>query len=236
MKKLAVTLCLTAMATAAFAQGTVNFINSSTTFVRTNAIASPSQGGTAGNTAAGLGGFVYGVFTAPSTVSSLSGSLQELLSPTWTFTGLYGTNIAASSGGRLSGGSNIGTQQGWAPGSTNSFAVVGWSVNLGGLNWGAVSNLLSGATLSGGAWSGGGFTGASITGNAFLGASSVGFGAAGGGTAGLPAFSLFGAAPTASGTPITSGFDLFVVAVPEPTSFALLGLGTAAMVIFRRRK
>ena len=211
-------------------QGTVNFINSSSTFVRTNAT---GIGGTAGNTAATLGGFVYGVFTAPSSVTSVDASLQALLTPTWTFTGLYGTNIAASSGGRISGGSNVPTTQGWAPGTTNSFIVVGWSANVAGLNWGAVSNLLPGAQLTGGIWSGPNFASGGLSG--FLGASGVSFGAAGGGPSGLPAFSLFGTAATASGTPV-GGFDLFpITAGPEPGSASLLIFGFLFALSLRKR-
>jgi len=241
MKKLAATLCLSALATAVFAQGTVNFVNSATTFIRTNAVASASAGGTAGNTSGGTGTggtWVYGVFTAASTVTSLSPSLQELLSGSWTFTGLYGTNTTLTTGGRVNGGNGVATTTGWDAGVTNSFAIVGWSSNVGGQNWNAVRSQLQGATFSGGAWNNwdSAHSNPALSGNAFFGASAVSFGAAGGGTGGLGAFSLFGTGPNGQGNPLTSGFDLFIVNVPEPTSFALLGLGTAAMLIFRRRK
>src|SRR2546430_14800775 len=120
MKRLAVTLCLSAVAVGAFAQGTVNFVNTSTTLFRTN---STGIGGTAGSTANVGGQFYYAVFTAPSTVTSANAS--DLLTSTWTFDGIYGTNIAAA--GRLSGGNGVATAQGWAPGATNSFLVAGWS-------------------------------------------------------------------------------------------------------------
>ncbi|TAL01254.1 MAG: PEP-CTERM sorting domain-containing protein, partial [Verrucomicrobia bacterium] len=35
--------------------------------------------------------------------------------------------------------------------------------------------------------------------------------------------------------PLTAGFSMYT-AVPEPTSFALAGMGAAALLIFRRRK
>ncbi|HEV2392996.1 MAG TPA: PEP-CTERM sorting domain-containing protein [Verrucomicrobiae bacterium] len=223
MKKLAALLSLSALATGAFAQGTIGFINSSTTLITTNATAA---GGTAGNTATVAGGFYYGVFTAPSTVTSLTPA--DLLGTTWTFTGSYATNIPA--GGRLSGGSTAVTSTGWPAGQTNSFVVVGWSSNLG-HDWATIAAELNGSTLNNGAWAGGHWT---RTG--FFGLSGVGFGEAGGGPNSLPPFALFGSGPTAAGTPLTAGFPLYITAVPEPATFALAGLGAAALLIFRRRK
>jgi len=228
MKRLALTLCLSAFAVGAFAQGTINFLNGTTTFVRTNA---SGAGGNANNTSILPNGFYFAVFTAPSTVTSATA--LDLLSASWTFNGIYGTNTIATTGGRFSGGGNVATTTGWAPGNTNSFMVAGWSANLG-HDWAEIRNQLTGATFSGGVWSGPNWQ---QNANEFFGVSGVGFGAAGGGASGLPAFSLFGSTATAQGTPISSGFDLFTVsAVPEPSTFALAGLGAAALVIFRRRK
>jgi len=60
----------------------------------------------------------------------------------------------------------------------------------------------------------------------------------GGANVGLSAF--FNLTPTASPTPapVTLGLQSFTVAgvVPEPSTFALAGLGAAALLLFRRRK
>src|SRR6267378_3312780 len=118
MKRLALTMCLSSFAVGAFAQGTVGFVNTSTTQFRANA------DGSGTNTSPAPLGFYFGVFTAPSTVTSATA--LDLLSSTWTFTGLYGTNTAATAGGRMSGGNGAATSTGWNPGETNSFAILGW--------------------------------------------------------------------------------------------------------------
>jgi len=225
MKKLAATLCLSALAVGAFAQGTVNFLNGATTLTRTNGAA---LGFGTGNTAPGAN-YYYAVFTASSTITSATAF--DLLGASWTMTGLYGSNTVATSGGRFTGGGNVATTTGWQPGATNSYLVAGWSADLG-HDWSVIAAQLQGSTFSGGAYRGSAW---SKTGG-YFGISGIGFGAAGGGASGLPAFSLFGPSATLQGTPISSGFDLFTTQVPEPTTIALAGLGAAAFVIFRRRK
>ena len=239
MKKLFALLYASIVATSAFAQGTISVVNGTYAFARTNAI---GFGETAGNTAPVLGGFYYAVFTAASTVTSIDSSLQNLLNGTWTFTGVYATNTGVATGGRLNGGAGVTTLQGWTPGQTNSYLVLGWSGNLAKFDVNTILNDLRGSQLHGGFWDGG-FFGATNIDNAFVGASAIGFGEAGGGTTGLPALGLFGGANTAEGNPIganpnPSPFDLFVVCgpCPEPNAFALVGVGAAAVLFLRRRK
>jgi hypothetical protein len=215
---------------ASFGQGTVSFVNTFTTLVRTNALA--IAGGTAGNTAPGSpGSFYYALLTTSSTVTSVSASGQELLTPAWTFTGLYATNYFTTSGGRLSIGQNVPTLTGWPSFVTNSFVVVGWSTNLG-THWETVSTELVGANLSNGKWTGGAFNVLDSS-LAFLGISVVGNGVGGGGTAFLPPTVIFGPARQDS-NPIGGSTDLFVVLVPEPSTTALAAL--AGVLLFIRRR
>jgi hypothetical protein len=213
MKKLLIATTLAMVSLGAFAQGTIGFLNSSTTLARTNSSAGN------GPAASAAGGFYYGVFTTPyNGVGPLPGApLPTDLGTSWVFTGSYATNIPAV--GRLSGGNNVPTATGWAAGETRAYVVAGWSSNLG-HDWNLIQNQIT--------------TGAWANGNGFFGYSSIGFGIAGGGPLALPFFSLFGSGPTASGTPITAPFNMNVV--PEPATFALAGLGAAALLVMRRRR
>jgi hypothetical protein len=114
-----------------------------------------------------------------------------------------------------SGGANQAVA-GWAAGQTRAFYVAGWSANLG--------------KTYDPAWMSPTYAGPS----GFFGMSPIApRGVAGGfdGTATLPSLNLFGGAQG-----IAAGFNMTVIPIPEPTSFALAGLGAAAMLIFRRRK
>jgi len=227
-KKPATMFALNVLATSLLAQGTVNFLNSPATLIRTNALAS---GGTIGPTATNLGGFYYGVFTAPSTVTSLSPS--DLLTPTWTFTGLYGSNRPTSTGGRLVGGGfGVTVPTGWAEFETRSFVVAGWSANVALPDWTAVQVQLTGTSFNNGIWSGPNWSPSSAGG--FFGVSAVGVGTAypGVGYFDLPIFTLFGTTQVLEGTPIP-GFDLFVVNAPEPSTWTLAAFGIVALLASR---
>jgi hypothetical protein len=207
----------------ALGQGSVNAANGTTTLFRTNATL---WGGTAGAALSATGPWYYEVLTAPSTVTSVDPSLQQLLSAPWSDTGLMASNTGLP--GRMNAGS--GNVNFWPAGQTNSFIIVGWSASEGS-SWSTVAARLQGAVFVGGGWSGGGFQ------PGFLGATTVGFRQAGGvTTAGtIPTALLFGAGADAQGQPITTPTDLWFIA-PEPSSITLVGLGLAALTRFRRRR
>jgi len=235
MKKLIIqAICAVAMTGAAFGQGAINWTGPSFSFVtaQTNsAVYSPLfgggavlTGGTQGNTvgaAVGPNSFYYELLvgsvysgvtqSAPATPAGLS---------SWVDSGLQATN--GSVAGRLSVISpNAGmTVNALSSSVTNNIMLVGWSANLGS-TWSAALAKLQGT----GTWSG----------TAFFGESTVGY-IEGAVVPTSNGANIFGNAPTANGLPISSLLtQLDVVPAPEPTTMALVGLGGAAMLAFRRK-
>ncbi len=230
MKKLILTLGLSVVASAAFAQGTVLPNNTSPTVFHTNSVA--TGGASASTPGSAIQVYYYEVLTAPSTTTSVDASLQQLLTSTWSDTGILAQNSGLA--GRMGGLNNTNANGGatanfWPAGAQQAFIVVGWSSSEG-TSWGQVAGRLANATLNSGAWSGGG-----LVGGGFLGATTIGEAFSAPPTSAEP--QLFGAGSTAQVSPVTTPTELFVVAsVPEPSTFALAGLGAAAMLIFLRRK
>jgi hypothetical protein len=185
--------------------------------------------GTAGNTSPSLNGFYYGLFIAPSTVTSLLP--LDLLSPVWTFTDLYATNTAITTGGRLADGLGVSVAA-WPP-ITNSYVLAGWSANIARMDWSAVSGQMADASFTNGIWSGPNWLFSSDGG--FFGVSAVGYGQPPGPNSALPALNLFGSAVTGYGVPIMTGFDLFVVSSPEPSAWAYAILGVLSYLVLGRR-
>jgi hypothetical protein len=111
MKKLAAMLCLSAMATGAFAQGLVNFANNPQTLV------SATIGGNTATISGAAGSYYFALL--------ISGTATG----PFTFTGLQGTNSGVAAG-RFSGGNGVAVN-GWAPGATMFYEVAGWSAGAG---------------------------------------------------------------------------------------------------------
>jgi len=110
MKKLAAILCLTALTTGAFAQGTVQFFPTAST------LSSATVGGVQGATAGAVGSYYYGLLTATAATGP------------FTFSGIYATNRAQAG---YFGSPAAVTVPGWAAGATMSYEVAIWSSSLG---------------------------------------------------------------------------------------------------------
>jgi len=224
MKKILTTLCLGALATVAFGQGLLTGNNSPTTLFRTNSIAVGGSANTA--VSAQVGPYYYEVLVNQSTVTTVDSSLQGLTAAGWSDTQYHGTNVFTA--GRVASGQTAAPVN-WPPNTFLSFMLVAWT-SAEGNDWTTLSAKLTGATFSGGVWNG-----PLLAQGGFIGVTTIQQAQAGGGSPPLPSFALFGSA-SPQGTPVSTPTDMFVVQVPEPTTFALVGLGSAALLIFRRRK
>jgi len=204
MKKYLVTLAITALATSAFAQGTITFANNSTGLVKQWTSASD----TTPISVAKSGGFVE-LLAAPkgSSLDPLSNySTMDAFLAANTSWAVVGTTAIFPVAGQFNGGGktilNIGA------GADASYFLVGWT---------GTSATYDAAYT---AWQGG---------NAMLGVSSV--------------FTTATGNPNATpvpGSPVSLAGSftgmLLTAPIPEPSTFALAGLGAAALLIFRRRK
>jgi len=235
MKKLVLTIvCALAMTGAAFAAaGNLNWGSApfSSITAQTNTSVSPlfggtGTGGTVGNTggaiSSGLGYDYELLYTSFSGTQATITTLASLLA--WQDTGLSATN--GNTAGRLQVvNPNSGAQVPWAPGTTDSIVLVGWSADLGS-SWLVVSNELATGSYKTVLGSNLGFLGVSTTGYTTTFDTSTSPGATvfnnGATTEGLPIFSLL--------TP------LYLVPVPEPTTLALAGLGGLSLLLFRRQR
>jgi hypothetical protein len=241
MKKLLTIAAFLAAATLSYGQGTVSFTAGGTaaTRVSTNSAVGGATTGLTGRNDQSYS-YYYALFVADSTITSAgtigaSGALDPTRTAGWSLAtwaagnasgqvgGVYGTNVNA--GGRLNGNpttDNV-SINGRAAGSSVSFVVVGWSSQVAGQNWANAQTYIDYVLDNGNNGNGPttGWIGASAV------ATSVTLAAPP-----SPSPNIFG---TSAGQ--IAGFNLLMNApVPEPSSFALAGLGAAVMLIFRRRK
>ena len=216
MKKIVTIIALVgALAASSYGQGLISIANSATYPVTARGgdyalTGAPIKANTAATSPTNA--FIFGLFVADAGTAAPVGNLD----PAWQFVGGYAynsTSTSASAVGRLL--TSTATVTGYGFGSTVNFIMRGWSANLG-ATWTDVKASLGNANLS-------------IPGY-YLGTSALAVNTIlGGGAIGTP--TAFGSATTQ-----IPGLVLDYVAVPEPSTFALAGIGAAAMLIFRRRK
>ena len=210
MKQLLALIALLGSTTITFAQGQVIFANSAatSTLIYTN-------DGVSSGRVSGAGNYYFALYVAPSTVTTIDTPLL-LDDPDWAFTGVYATNVAVA--GRIFGwkvadmfGNYYAEIDGYPAGTLVSLAVVGWSANIGVTIY-DLANFWHGYSLPAGLL----LVGQSDIASIYL-----------GNGADMVNYSIFG-----NGAGQVHGLTLY--AVPEPSAFALTGLGAAALLFFRR--
>lgn len=219
MKKFILTVTLALAGLSAMAQGLINFQNNATTRYFTN---STAIGGTRGQLALTANSFVFALYYYDITANGMAGSSNYA-------NYVFATSVfnSASSQGLILGNAALGV----TPPGGDAVAVftIGYSASEGGLT-GYQTRFTPGSASPGtvGGWSGT---------SGFFGMSPVAYGGLGTGlvlaTAPSPGVVMYSNSAGLIGT-IGGGTDL--LPVPEPSTFALAGLGAAAMLIFRRRK
>jgi len=220
MKKILTITALLGAASLSFGQGIVSFANNNGTRISTNGTLT---------VAAPIGTWYFALFRAPSAQTTLGQSISTSLDPVlngWTLVAI-GTNTTAA--GRLNGNTTTeGVNTTASAPSTDDYAVAGWSSNIG-VTWNSVQAFFgSSGQMTQGSHDAGGRAG---EGGWFAISGAVADNVIANPTAG----SINGLFGTAAG--LIPGFGLgFITPAPEPTTFALAGLGAAAMLIFRRRK
>ena len=198
--------------------GEVDFENFNNSLIYTNSVHNgPATGLISGQPGVvspfQAGTYLFALFAAPTTQTTVDASLSG-----WDSAGLsYGVNTATP--GLMNG--NTTTDPGtliepWPSGLPANFLVVGWSVNIGD-NWGEAS-----------AWWNDGNPNTGPSG--YFGISDIAQDVVVGGGP-YPVPTIFG--PTVGYE--VQGFTLNYYQVPEPSAFALAGLGIGTLLAFRRR-
>jgi hypothetical protein len=215
MKKLIGILAIAALTSSAFAQGTVAFQNSSTTLVKqwtsTNnsaLITVPKSGGKVELVIAAKGAAVNPFLTMGALgVSAHYTSMSAFLAANTAWSENATASITSLSAGQFNGGGV--TLAGIAGGAQADYFILGWTGNYANFDAALTAARLDNSVS---------FLGqtaviTTLTGNPSL-------------------------TPPGSATALTdtfTGMTLAPLVVPEPTSFALAGLGLAALLAFRRR-
>jgi len=223
MKKLLIIASMSALAVAANAQGLVSFNNSSaaSTKISTNSVVG---GASTGLTTIGNGNYYYELFGSSNSVANGNAAAvmptgSGALLGTYVFSDSTWIDLASAQSGTTRAGQVTGPSPVTDPataggaGATGNFIVIGWSANIGS-TIAALEAYLASPTLL----PGGGYVGQSNVGNVALGNGSS-----------LPTLAVFGNG--------VNGILLGLIpVVPEPATIALMTLGGASLLLFRRRK
>jgi len=249
MKKLLTLTALLGAASLSFGQGYVGFTTGTTSRISTNNATATgfagSYDGAFTSTVPGPGqSWYYELLVAPTTQNTIDATLSG-----WTpiFTGSNQASAGREAG--TSPGANTGgiAVPGTSSTDTRNFAVVGWSANLGSdytaVFNGRPSNLVSGAGNIGSGASlsqlnapdAPGYTGGNAQLQASMGGPGAFYGISGIASA-IPLAAVAGPYASVWGTSAIPSMSMNYYTVPEPATFALAGLGAAALLILRRRK
>jgi hypothetical protein len=245
MKKILLTIGLIAATSAAIGQGMISF-SPGTYSVSTNGnVLSPiftanapqnPAGQTVGLTALAANGFYYellmaGPFTGPTVPTD-----HNVVDGTWKDTTMFDNN-GTLVGGRINAGPSgllVGSLVGWnatvngggpfGTTGTNYIMLVGWSANLG-TSWAQVSNNVTSVEQNNAGY----FSTISFFGETGIGWENP--------STASPGMALLGGAANGGGQPIViaNGLVLNELPIPEPATFALVGLGGLSLLLFRRR-
>lgn len=208
----------------ASAQGIVNFSNNGGTKISTNSVVGGAGTGLTDSSASSQPEFYFALF-ASSSQSSIAGNTSAIMGTNgtyafnatgWSFAA-YGTNTASAgrfASSTLDAAGNTQLPNGFAGGTSVNLVVIGWSANIGS-TWSALQTYLNGPST-------GGFVGESAMGTATPGTEGS-----------TPAVAFFG---TAAGNIPSFTLGLVTVTTPEPGTMALVALGGASMLLFRRKK
>ena len=207
MKRIFILIGIFAVSAFAFAQGNVNFANSSLTLISTGG--TPMPGSVTQQ-------IIFAIFLAPSTTVNTTNQTALFTDPVFQIVGGYTTN-QSSVPGRIITRPNldVGTTGGFNGGSTVDFVIRGWSANLG-YTW--AEFLVN--------WNNGNPSGPAN--DKWWGSSTVGNNIWLNDGDAIPSPFVFGQGPDQ-----VPGFNM--VGVPEPSTLALVGFSAAALWLSRRR-
>jgi hypothetical protein len=231
MKKLILTsLALVAGVTLGYSQGAITIANTAAGYLISTNTGTPLVSGVVGAAGTGANSYYYTVLQANYGGASPSTSDSALVSATWTWTGLLAANSGLTKGGvgnpntttAAAGTFGLPTGSTYSTAPTEYYVIVGWS-SIEGTSWSTVANELQNNDL--------------VVGG-YFGVSPLAYNEAGGAN-GLGTVNLLNGGSTItglSGSGLTSGFDLYIVPTPEPSTIALGVMGAASLLALRRKK